>query len=251
MRIFKISYWNFLILISLKSCFVFQGNNNENNNTADTIFCDTLVNDTCLIDTVFISDPIIISLCKPFICIVDTFSIGEEKFFIVDIGGSQYDTIQIFHSEKTWYIVSVNFKDTIINRSNTVYDHKNSVNTSDISSLIIKATGTICDNVYPYLKLYVNDSFVRDISIDNSNKDSIYKEIIKKSFTDITSLKLEYDNDCYHEQPYQDRNIFIYQVKINNLDITNNLLVTGYISNDDNFYQALSNGQLLWEKEDH
>ena len=148
---------------------------------------------------------------KALFFIEDTFSISDEKFFIIDRGVSS-DTVKIYHEESIYWIVNYLFKnDTITKYEN---DFINLQETEGHVVLIINAEGTFCQGFYPVLAVNVNDTLYCRSVIDHTQPILIH---ILKSYNEIKNISLEFINDVVDSTC--DRNITINSVILNKMEM--------------------------------
>jgi len=164
-----------------------------------------------ILEQCFIIEYFSLKLDQALFFIVDTFSIDNTKFFIIERQPDVFDTVKIYHSESTYWIVNYVLKnDTITTFRNDFIDYQNS---QDHAVLIINAEGTFCQDAYPILAVNVNDTFYCRIVIDQLT--SIVH--ILKSYDDIENISLEFIND--KADSTCDRNVTINSVALNKYEM--------------------------------
>jgi len=96
--------------------------------------------------------------------------------------------------------------------------------TTDITALMIEASGSICDGEYPKPKLLINGEPGDVVGTNPSGMFVVdhpgwYIFNIPTLFNDIDSITIDWDGDCYHPDydPPEDANLWITNIKVNGL----------------------------------
>jgi hypothetical protein len=148
---------------------------------------------------------------KALFFIEDTFSIGDEKFFVIN-RGIDIDTIKIYHSESIYWIVNYLFKNDTITRYKN--DFINLQETEGHVVLILDAEGTFCQGFYPILAVNVNDTLYCRTIINHESPILVH---ILRSYNDIDNISLEFINDAADSTC--DRNVIINSVILNRMEM--------------------------------
>jgi len=183
------------------------------------IYDTIILRDTVRItDTIFMAEMPFILRQNCMFYVLDTFALGTEKWFVIDRGSGENDTVKIFYTENNYWIVKYNFRDTVIYRNFIYYDWDTTGNTQGISSLIVRASGSICEGEYPRLIVYVNGERLESQRI-NKEAFTDYVFLIRKSFEFINEISLEFYNDCWNPETGEDRNITIANMRLNDINL--------------------------------
>lgn len=194
------------------------------------------------VDTIYMAETPFILRQNCMFYVLDTFSLGAEKWFIIDRGADKDDTVKIFYSDRTYWIVGYHFKDTVVYRNYIYFDWQETSQTEDISALVITASGSICEGEYPRLRIYVNGDHFKDARINKESPQS-YVFNIPNGYAEINELALEFDNDCYNPDQGEDRNVEIFKVRLNNVDLLElDPVFSGHVRQLDSSIWMPSNG---------
>jgi len=155
----------------------------------------------------------IFSACNPDLC-PEPVNCALTYKGIDTVNGVPY----LVGSDKKYYVIKdttlwrITFKDTVILK--WVLKDSSILKPPRKTLLSIEAKGSVCQNVWPELELWVNGSKVRNLTVDYA---SFNTYLLNLDFYDyeIKSLEITFINDKYSPETDEDRNVWVNGVYLN------------------------------------